>query len=185
MALTNRLESGSRIAVITFHSLEDRIVKNFFRDRSREWLDRPGMARAAAQSRFFIAPHHAEAGRTRRDRAAGQPALPQRQAAGGGKDRMNRRRRKNFNPIDAPSLARWIVIIAFLAATGLSYVYLSVQLHHQGVAAPLARAGTDRHPDAKRRRQSAVRGPHFPHRTPAAPEGRLPQDDSDHGAEHR
>jgi 16S rRNA (cytosine1402-N4)-methyltransferase len=39
--LTQRLESGARIAVITFHSLEDRIVKNFFRDRSREWLDRP------------------------------------------------------------------------------------------------------------------------------------------------
>ncbi|MEY2480552.1 MAG: rRNA (cytosine1402-N4)-methyltransferase [Verrucomicrobiota bacterium] len=39
--LTARLESGARIAVITFHSLEDRIVKNFFRDRSREWLDRP------------------------------------------------------------------------------------------------------------------------------------------------
>ncbi len=39
--LTKRLESGARFAVITFHSLEDRIVKNFFRDRSREWLDRP------------------------------------------------------------------------------------------------------------------------------------------------
>lgn len=39
--LSRRLESGARIAVITFHSLEDRIVKNFFRDRSREWLDRP------------------------------------------------------------------------------------------------------------------------------------------------
>ena len=39
--LTRRLEAGARIAVITFHSLEDRIVKNFFRDRSREWLDRP------------------------------------------------------------------------------------------------------------------------------------------------
>jgi len=40
-ALTARLEHGARIAVITFHSLEDRIVKNFFRDRSRQWLDRP------------------------------------------------------------------------------------------------------------------------------------------------
>ncbi|MEO8439005.1 MAG: 16S rRNA (cytosine(1402)-N(4))-methyltransferase RsmH [Spartobacteria bacterium] len=41
LVLTNRLEVGSRIAVITFHSLEDRIVKNIFRDRSREFLDRP------------------------------------------------------------------------------------------------------------------------------------------------
>ena len=39
--LTARLESRARIGVIAFHSLEDRIVKNFFRDRSREWLDRP------------------------------------------------------------------------------------------------------------------------------------------------
>lgn len=40
-ALIARLERGGRIAVISFHSLEDRIVKNFFRDHSREWLDKP------------------------------------------------------------------------------------------------------------------------------------------------
>jgi 16S rRNA (cytosine1402-N4)-methyltransferase len=39
--LTARLERSGRIAVITFHSLEDRMVKNFFRDHSKEWLDRP------------------------------------------------------------------------------------------------------------------------------------------------
>jgi 16S rRNA (cytosine1402-N4)-methyltransferase len=39
--LTARLGSGARIAAIAFHSLEDRIVKNFFRDHSRQWLDRP------------------------------------------------------------------------------------------------------------------------------------------------
>jgi hypothetical protein len=45
---------------------------------------------------------------------------------------MNRSRRKNFNTIDAPSLARWIVLTLFIALTGLIYVYLSLQLHRLG-----------------------------------------------------
>ncbi len=40
-AIGSRLAHGARFAVISFHSLEDRIVKNVFRDRSVEWIDRP------------------------------------------------------------------------------------------------------------------------------------------------
>jgi hypothetical protein len=45
---------------------------------------------------------------------------------------MQRARRKQFNTINAPSLARWIIITGFLAVTGLIYVYLTVQLYHLG-----------------------------------------------------
>jgi hypothetical protein len=45
---------------------------------------------------------------------------------------MSRSRRKNLNTVDAASLARWIVLTAFLALTGLSYVYLTLQLYHLG-----------------------------------------------------
>lgn len=38
------LRSGGRLGVISFHSLEDRIVKNYFKDLSTEIIAPPGMA---------------------------------------------------------------------------------------------------------------------------------------------
>ena len=45
---------------------------------------------------------------------------------------MHAPRRKAFNPVNAASLARWIVVMVFLGLTGLIYVYLTVQLYHLG-----------------------------------------------------
>ena len=45
---------------------------------------------------------------------------------------MNHSRRKNQNTVNAASLARWIVVTAFVALAGLSYVYLTLQLYHLG-----------------------------------------------------
>jgi 16S rRNA (cytosine1402-N4)-methyltransferase len=39
--LSGWVKGGGRMAVITFHSLEDRIVKRYFKDVSQEWIDRP------------------------------------------------------------------------------------------------------------------------------------------------
>ena len=35
------LKTGAHFAIITFHSLEDRMVKTFFRHGSEQWIDRP------------------------------------------------------------------------------------------------------------------------------------------------
>jgi hypothetical protein len=42
------------------------------------------------------------------------------------------RTRRNWNEVNAASLARWIVLTGFLALTGLCYVYLTLQLYHLG-----------------------------------------------------
>ncbi len=63
--LPTLLAPGARLAVITFHSLEDRIVKHFFRDRSQEWIDRPEWPeprRNPARIFRLLTPHPMDAG---------------------------------------------------------------------------------------------------------------------------
>lgn len=59
------LAPGARFAIITFHSLEDRIVKHFFRDHSQEWIDRPEWPEPRRNpNRIFrlLTPHPMDAG---------------------------------------------------------------------------------------------------------------------------
>src|SRR6202022_4871963 len=91
-----------------------------------------GMAGTAAQSGIRSEFDHVETGRAWRRGTTHQSAFAQRQIACRRKTGMNRSRRKNWNTVDAASLARWIGLTAFLALTGLSYVYLTLQLYHLG-----------------------------------------------------
>src|SRR5438105_4517539 len=90
------------------------------------------MARAAAQSGIRLEFNHGKANRADRGGAARQSAFAQRKVTRSGKNLMKRSRRKNWNAVNAAAMARWIVLTAFLALTGLSYVYLTIQLYHLG-----------------------------------------------------
>jgi 16S rRNA (cytosine1402-N4)-methyltransferase len=71
------LKPGGRIAVITFHSLEDRIVKDVFRRESRSEVAQPGfgadesrLARLRLVNKVPIRPSEAEVARNPRARSA-------------------------------------------------------------------------------------------------------------------
>jgi 16S rRNA (cytosine1402-N4)-methyltransferase len=71
------LKPGGRLAVITFHSLEDRIVKNIFKEASTEVIAPPGMASIAEKAAIIeqvtrkpIVPSAAEIAQNPRSRSS-------------------------------------------------------------------------------------------------------------------
>jgi len=42
---------------------------------------------------------------------------------------MNTNRRKQVNPVQSPSLIRWLLVAAFIGASGLFFVYIKNQQH--------------------------------------------------------
>ena len=91
---------------------------------------------------------------------------------------MNRSRRRNCNTVNAASLARWIVMTAFLALAGLAYVYLTLQLYHLGERRKAVENELASSPHSKRYRLSANRDVDVALGIAAPIERRLPENGS-------
>jgi 16S rRNA (cytosine1402-N4)-methyltransferase len=80
-AIARRLRAGGRLAVISFHSLEDRIVKQFIARTSAPFGGDERAARLAIRARDLPAPPLAAVGRATRASAAEVAANPRARSA--------------------------------------------------------------------------------------------------------
>ena len=79
------LDDGGRICIITFHSLEDRIVKTIFRKNENPCTCPPEISGVRVRTKAKGQAHHKKAHRFGRRRTRRESPCPQRQAARRGK----------------------------------------------------------------------------------------------------
>ena len=125
------MKPGAVLAVISFHSGEDRVVKQFMRERVAEWLDTPKHPNTVPNPKHHLRdvkrylPGEEE---MRKTRAPAAPACASPSAMR--RSSMSRNRMKNSQSLHWMGVVKWILIAGLLAGLGLGYMICKNQNLH-------------------------------------------------------
>ena len=114
------MKPGAVLAVISFHSGEDRVVKQFLRERGSEWLDTPRHPNTAPNPRHHLT--NVKRFLPTDEEIEKKPARPQRPPAHRHPQRgdriMSRNRMKNSQSMHWMGVVKWVLIFLMLAGLG-------------------------------------------------------------------
>ncbi len=126
------MQPGAVLAVISFHSGEDRVVKQFLRERGSEWLDTPRHPNTVPNPQHHL--RDVKRYLPTEEEIRKKPARPQRPPARRHPQRgdhpMSRNRMKNSQSLHWMGVVKWILIAGLLAGLGLCYMLCKNQNLH-------------------------------------------------------
>ncbi len=126
------MQPGAVLAVISFHSGEDRVVKQFMRERGSEWLDTPKHPNTVPNPKHHL--RNVKRYLPTEEEIQKNPPRPQRPPAcrhsQRGENHMSRNRMKNVQSLHWMGVVKWILIAGLLAGLGLCYMICKNQNLH-------------------------------------------------------